>query len=107
MRIEEELLIRKRRVYVQYLGKINLNMYNEFETRTEGLDFWWAAAKCADTFVCMIYQGMDGLLANDHLKERAIQNNLEEKVKAFIQENDELSLDAISKQERMYRECRP
>lgn len=107
MKAQEEDQPSRTRVYVPFLGKLNLNSFHELETDEDALAFWWAAALCQDPFIAFLWMELDGMQCNEHLKSQRVPTRLLQKVQKYIAENDEISFDAIVEQDRQSRDWRP
>lgn len=80
----------KKRTYRVHLGR-NYNCFHSFRDFSELLDaiaYMWAMARANHPERCWLWQGMDGWLTNDHMKNKPLPLNMKEKIQLFITEDN-------------------
>lgn len=61
----------------------------DFPSLTDALAYMWAMVNVPHPQRCWLWQGMDGWLRNDHMKEQPLPQSLKEKIEHYILEDME------------------
>lgn len=63
----------------------------DFPNLTDAIAYMWAMVNVPYPQKCWLWQGMDGWLRNDHMKEQPLPDSLKEKIEFFINEDLEIT----------------
>lgn len=91
------------RVYIEFRGSINPDIYESFNSRDEAVSFWWACAKSIEPCKAYMWIGSDGYQSNDNLKSLPPPVRLVDRINFYKRQLDDVATPA--RESSMQLEC--